>query len=386
MIKGNLKSFTIPNNMKLNIIFVLLDGSRWDRLDKSPEFLELQKKGTTLNKVITAIPYTFGSMNVIFTGLFGKENGVDAYYKMFKLKDTVDFLPEILKKNGYYTCCNLISDKVISSRGFDFYQSHDEYKDDLITDHPKLIKKAFENSEGNPIFCFLQFSRIHTVTVSEILKKYEWDNKEFYQRKDDNLKTYDTVFLEAAKYAKKIYQTLEEMKKLDNTILVFFADHGTGIGERFGERNYGVYTFEETIRTFYLFMGPKIVQNKISDKLASTIDLFPTLLDLSGIEIPSGLPGKSFASFLHGNSEIKENNYVFSETGGLHGPFPSPKEPNVFSIRTDRYKLIYFKTPEEWKLFDLKTDPCELKNLYKSGILEEKPLKEELLSWINRSS
>ncbi len=372
--------------MKKNIIFVLLDGSRWDRLDKSSDFSDLQKKGTMLNKVITAIPYTFGSMNVIFTGLYGKENGVDAYYKMFKLKNSVNFLPEILKENGYYTCCNLISDKVISSRGFDIYQSHDEYKDDLGTEHPKIIKDAFANSDGKPVFCFLQFSKIHTVTVSEILKKYEWDSKEFYEKKDKNLKTYDSAFLEASKYAKKIYQTLYEMKKLDDTILVFFADHGTGVGERFGERNYGVYTFEETIRTFYLFIGSEFSKNKISDKLASTVDIFPTLLDLSDVDIPSGILGKSFISFLNGHSELIEKEHVFSETGGLQGPFPSPKEPNVFCIRTPRYKLIYFKTSEKWKLFDLNIDPGELNNLYGNRIAEEQQMKEKLLSWVNRSS
>lgn len=372
--------------MKPNIIFVLLDGSRWDRLEQSTEFIELQKKGTILNKVITAIPYTFGSMNVIFTGLYGKENGVDAYYKMFKLKDTVEFLPEILRKNGYYTCCNLISDKVISSRGFDYYESHDEYKDDLTKDHPELIKKAFTESERKPVFCFLQFSRIHTVTVSEILKKYEWDNKEFYEKKDENLKTYDTVFLETSSYAKKIYQTLEDMKKLDNTILIFFADHGTGVGERFGERNYGVYTFDETIRTFYLFIGPNIVQDRTSEKLASTIDLFPTLLEISGASNSTETPGKSFSSFLYGDSELEDRKYVFSETGGLQGPYPSPKEPNVFCIRTSKHKLMYFKTPDEWKFFDLEKDPSELNNLYGKGITEEETMKEKLMSWVNRSS
>ena len=99
--------------MKPNILFILLDGSRWDRLHTSPEFMELQKKGTLLNNVITSIPYTFGSMNVIFTGLYGKENGVDAYYKMFKLKDSVDFLPELLQKNGYYTSCDIIDEIVV---------------------------------------------------------------------------------------------------------------------------------------------------------------------------------------------------------------------------------------------------------------------------------
>ena len=128
--------------MRPNIILILLDGSRWDRLHISQEFQNLMKDGTLLNNISAAYPYTFGAMNAIFTGLFGKENGVDSYYKMFRLKDSIAFLPEILQNNGYFTTCDLISDKVISSRGFDLYQSHDEYLDDLTQKHPDFLKKS----------------------------------------------------------------------------------------------------------------------------------------------------------------------------------------------------------------------------------------------------
>ncbi|QDI88798.1 DUF4976 domain-containing protein [Candidatus Nitrosopumilus sp. SW] len=370
--------------MKPNIIFVLLDGSRWDRFHISPELTELQKRGTLLNNVITAIPYTFGSMNVIFTGLYGKENGVDAYYKMFKLKDSVDFLPELLKKNGYYTCCDVITDKVISKRGFDVHQAHDEYNDDLTKKHPDLIREAFNSSKGKPVFCFLQFSRIHTITVSEILKKYKWDNKEFYEKKSENIKTYDNVFTEAGIYAKKIYETVDDLGKLNETILIFFADHGTGVGERFGERNYGVFTYEETIRTPYLFIGPHIPKNRISEGLVSTINIFPTLLELASINYNSTNIGKSFASYLLGKNDLEEDEFAFSETGGLQGPFPSPKEPNVFCVKTKRNKLIFFKATNEWKLFDLQNDPLEQNDVFEKEIQTSQKLKNTLLKWIQR--
>ena len=370
--------------MRPNIIFILLDGARWDRLHVSPEFLDLKKEGTLLNNITTAAPYTFASMNIIFTGLFGKENGVDAYYKMFRLKETVDFLPEILQKSGYFTSCDLITEKVISSRGFDIYQAHDEYTDDLTLRHPDLIRESFEKAKGKPIFSFLQFSKIHTVTVSEILKKYEWNNKEYYDGKKENLKTYDKVFLEASVYAKKVKETIESLGQSKNTILVFFSDHGTGVGERFGERNYGVFLYEETVRTFYLFIGPTIQKNYVIEKLFSTIDIFPTMLDLCGIELNIKSSGKSFASHLIDRSEVAEKEYVFSETGGLQGPHPSPKEPNVFCIKTPQFKLIYFKTPNEWELFDLENDPLEINNLYGKGIEIEDKLSEKLSNWINR--
>jgi len=371
--------------MKPNIIFVLLDGSRWDRLHISPEFSELKKDGTLLTNVTTTAPYTFASMTSIFTGLYGKENGVNAYYKMFRLYDSVDYLPEIFSKNGYFTSCDLISEKVISSRGFDIYQSHDEYKDDLTIRHPQLIEKTLKKADGNPIFLLLQFSRIHTVTVSEVLKKYEWDDKEYYENQKENLKSYDNVFVETAKYALKIKQTIEKLNISQNTILIFFTDHGTGIGERFGERNYGVYLHEETIRTIYLFIGTKIKKNQEFSNMFSSIDIMPTVLELCDIKIPNKIQGKSLISFLTRNPEInKESDYTFSETGGLQGPFPSPMEPNVFCIKNNNYKLIFFKTTNDWKLYDLKNDPLEQKNLYGKNLDIESILKEKLQNWINR--
>jgi len=371
--------------LKPNIILVLLDGSRWDRTNISSDFLDLQKKGTFVNNVTTAAPYTFASVNTIFTGKYGKENGVNAYYKMFRLKDSIHFLPELLQKNGYFTTCNLISEKVISSRGFDIYSSHNEYEDDLILKHPKLIKEYFEKSKNKPLFTFLQFSAIHTATVSEVLKKYEWDDQNFYSRKKENLEIYDIAFKKASIYAQKIFQTIEDLGKSNETIIIFFSDHGTGIGERFGERNYGVFTYEETIRTFYLFLGDLICKNKKSESLLGTIDILPTILDLCKIKIPLELTGKSFSSYLlTSNEKLSENPFTFSETGGLQGPFPSPMEPNVFCIKSSTHKLIYFMTSNKWELFDLKNDPNEIHNIYNTGLKLEEKLKENLLSWINR--
>jgi len=369
--------------MKPNIIFVLLDGARWDRLDKSDDFLKLQKNGFLLNNVSAAYPYTFAEINSIFTGMFGKENGVDAYYKMFRLNETVDFLPELLQKNGYFTSCDLISDKVISSRGFDIHQAHDEYVDDLFSRHPDLIKKSFFNPEKKPFFTFLQFSKIHTATVSELLKKFEWDDPLFYQNKETNLQIYDDAFKESGKYAQKIMDTINELEINNNTFVIFFSDHGTGNGERFGERNYGVFLYEETIRTFYLFIGPNIEKNKISSKLFSVLQIFPTLLELCDCSHHS-IQKSIFSHLKFPKDDFKETLFTFSETGGLQGPFPSPKSPNVFCVKNSKFKLLYYKTPNNFELFDLEKDQKEKNNLYGQSLEIEKILTKKLFDWINR--
>lgn len=370
--------------MKPNIVFVLLDGARCDRIGISQDFTELSRKGTLLNNVSTTIPYTFGSLNTIFTGKYGKENGVDGYYKMMKLKESIDFLPEVLKNNGYFTSRGLISDKILSSRGFDIREVFDEFEDDLNTKHPEFIENTFLKSKNKPFFIFLQYTKIHAVTVTEVLKKFEWDDKNFYNNKSENLKTYDSVFKETGIYAKKIQKTLERLNILDNTIVIFFSDHGTGIGERFGERNYGSFTYEETIRTFYLFIGNKIKEKKISNSLLSTIDIFPTILDLCGIKTNEKFVGNSFANFLKNDEKIPDRKFTFSETGGLHGPYPSPEKSNVFCIKSLEYKLVYLKDQDEWKFYDLKNDPDEIENIIDNESEIQDHMKKNLLEWLNR--
>ncbi len=367
---------------KPNIIFVLLDGARWDRLNISKQFSKLQKEGFLFDNISAAYPYTFGEMNTIFTGLFGKENGVDAYYKMFRLKDSVDYLPEILKNNGYFTSCDLISDKVISSRGFDIYQSHDEYKDNVTLKHIDLIEKSFFNLEKKPFFTFLQFSKIHTATVSEILKKFEWNDPIFYDNKKENLQVYDDAFIETGFYAEKIFEKIKELGICENTFIIFFADHGTGNGERFGERNYGVFLFEETIRTFYLFIGPKIEKNLKSSKLFSATQIFSTILDICNSN--DSLPQSLFPSIKSKNSDFPDLEFTFSETGGLQGPYPSPMKPNVFCIKNLNFKLIYYETPDEFELFNIHDDPLEKNNIFGTGLEIEEILKIKLFEWKNR--
>ena len=119
--------------------------------------------------------------------------------------------------------------------------------------------------------------------------------------------------------------------------------------------------------------------------MLSTIDILPTILDLCKIDQLDNLLGQSISKFLTDQTRklIGKTN-TFSETGGLQGPFPSFYEPNVFCIKSSQYKLIYYKTTQEWLLFDLLEDPLETINLYGKELEIENKLKQKLLEWIDR--
>ena len=110
--------------MKPNVIFIILDGCRWDRTDISNDFKELQSEGMFFNNVTAGIPYTVGAVNVILSGFYGKDNGIDAYYKVLDLKESIKVLPEIFQENGYFTSCNSLHGKVVPERGYDIHGAH----------------------------------------------------------------------------------------------------------------------------------------------------------------------------------------------------------------------------------------------------------------------
>ena len=102
------------------------------------------------------------------------------------------------------------------------------------------------------------------------------------------------------------------------------------------------------------------------------IDVFPTILDYSGIAQGDYLEGKSLRRLIDGKS--KKNNLVYSE-GGYR---KSGKYHSV--IYQDNWKLIHF-SKDKWELYDIKSDPAEQKNLISSNATFADILKKKLLAW-----
>ena len=116
----------------------------------------------------------------------------------------------------------------------------------------------------------------------------------------------------------------------------------------------------------------------------TTLSICPTVLDLCGIKSRTKFQGKSFEPFLNENKELVSEKYTFSETGALHGLYPSPEKSNVFCIKTAKFKLIYLETPDKWELYDLENNPEEKNNIINTNQNIEKELKQKLLEYINR--
>ncbi len=152
----------------------------------------------------------------------------------------------------------------------------------------------------------------------------------------------------------QIGKVLDEIIALDledNTIVVIWGDHGWHLGE---DLVWGKHTlFDVALKSPLIIKvpGTKSVDRRVTS-IVETVDIYPTLLELCGVNSPGQLDGESFAqSFEKRNLEQKNVAYSFFNEG--------------ISVRTDRYRLTkYWRNDEPTiELYDYKNDPWETQNI-----------------------
>ena len=364
--------------MVKNIILISLDGFRKDKIELSPALKSIKENSYYFSEMNTNAPYTFAAQHVIFSGMYPSRNGVNGYYKIFNFKkDEIITLTQLLKENNYYTVSETLDDAILPRQGFDEYNLFDEKTVNLKERHVELIKRL---SKKEKFFAFLDFTDTHLRYVREIIQKYEksGNDDEYYKLKKENNEKYEACIPLADDYIAAIKNALDENGLSENTLLIIISDHGTRLGEKYGEKFYGVFVYEGTINILCIMHIPG-KSPKLITKQCSAIDLYPTIAELAGAKIKkkSEIQGESLLNLVENPSA--ENRAVFVETGGLHGPWPSPEKHNVFCVKINGKKLIYNDTPQTWEFYDLKNDPDELDNKYDEHSQEVNDLKKRLI-------
>jgi arylsulfatase A-like enzyme len=147
----------------------------------------------------------------------------------------------------------------------------------------------------------------------------------------------------------RILQALETSGQTNRTIVIFTSDNGLSMGSHGlrGKQN----MYEHTVGVPLIFRGPHIPPGKRSNAQCYLRDLYPTICELAGIDIPRTVQGRSLVPVLRGEKEA-----IYS---CLYGHYSTTQR----MIRTDRWKLIHYPKAGKFQLFDLYSDPCERKNL-----------------------
>lgn len=179
----------------------------------------------------------------------------------------------------------------------------------------------------------------------------------------------------------KLLSYLQKTSKIDNTIIVFFSDHGEFIGD-FGVFHKLPLFYECLTRIPAIIRYPdKKIKPLCFGGLIEEVDLTPTILEAMGMKIPQSMVGISWHKDICKQlSQGRENILV---EAGLQIPTSAepltgitqkaPFTPNSYGpgamVSNGRYKLsIYYDDQNE--LYDLKTDPYEINNLYGNKSVE----------------
>jgi arylsulfatase A-like enzyme len=149
----------------------------------------------------------------------------------------------------------------------------------------------------------------------------------------------------------KVLTSLKELGLEKNTIVVLWGDHGWHLGDA---RVWGKHTLSEwALRSPLIIKTPGNEKGAVCDRIVSSIDIYPTLMQLCGIEMPAEADGKSLAVLLEEPGNRSWDNHAFSYFN------------KGISLRTDRYRFTkYFrKESPTIELYDHKTDPYENVNI-----------------------
>ena len=194
-----------------------------------------------------------------------------------------------------------------------------------------------------------------------------------------NIQRYSRLFNNAKQYLEKILQKINDLNFDKNSIILVLSDHGIGIGEKYGERAYGAFCYDYTLKTFAYLLNNDFHPQEISNQIRH-VDFMPTILEMLGIKTDDSfekLDGESLIPLINGK-DVSEK-IAYSETGNPLSNKAPPKEPNTKSVRTSKWKLIFNEYDSTKELYDLSSDPKEEKNLIGTGLEIENILWNHLL-------
>ncbi|MEN3940368.1 sulfatase [Prosthecobacter sp. SYSU 5D2] len=156
----------------------------------------------------------------------------------------------------------------------------------------------------------------------------------------------------------RVLDTLEATGLAENTIIVFWGDHGWHLGDHSMWCKHTNY--EQAARIPVIVAAPGASQGVKTSSLIETVDIYPTLSELAGLPAPDRLDGKSFAAVVKDPAQkTRESIIHVYPRNDLLGR----------AIRTDHYRLVEWKkagsqeAPDALELYDYQEDPLETKNL-----------------------
>jgi arylsulfatase A-like enzyme len=194
----------------------------------------------------------------------------------------------------------------------------------------------------------------------------------------DYIDRYDAEIAFADRQIGRVLDALEESPHRNSTLVVLTSDHGESLGEHDYFFDHGHDLFDSSLRIPLILSFPGILpQGEIVQAAVSTLDIFPSVLDLAQVSFPPSLQGRSLLTLVRRSQDRLHDRLFFQNDRHQAG------------ISDGRLKLIFYpetpQTKSRYELYDTWRDPDELRNRYASSEAAVAPLHAELRSFQTRT-
>jgi len=392
---GNIHTLTASNPK--NIVLIGIDTLCWDHTyiensnpyyrKTTPNLNKLARESMIFENAISQAPWTMPAFASILTGKYPRNHGATSLKGRLSKRETT--LAEILRESGYWTgavVSHMYVDELRGfSQGFDSFDESSKKAGTLGITSQKLtstiIDLLLSRPSEKPFFIFAHYFDPH----------YEFRNhKEFgfadnysgwltppllnitnlrsmrhelQQRDLDHIESlYDEEISFCDQEVGRLFDFLNRMELMDDTIIIVVSDHGEEFMER-GWLGHTITLFDELIHVPMIISLPDndMPARRVSD-VVETRAIFPSILDYLGI-IPDS--DRTNTSLIRNSPDKTDDSlhFAFSEVWLPRAPAASGKRVLLSSVRTNDHKLIMDHQKKRTHFFNLKEDPLEQKNL-----------------------
>ncbi|MAQ19346.1 MAG: hypothetical protein CMN30_31665 [Sandaracinus sp.] len=372
-----------------NVVLLVIDTMRASKLKpynsrtrvRTPALDQVAEEGTVFERAQAPENWTKPSVASILTSTFPATHG--AKNDASRLPQTLDTLGEVYQGAGFQTASFIANGYV--SRAFGFDQGWNHYtnyiREQKSTEAENVFGEAIEwmeeHHDDDRMFVYIQTIDPHVPYDPPDEYLHQYDSRTDYTGQVQNRRTHllledakknppqvtfdasDRRRLEALYDGEVSYhdaqlahfmEKMDEMGLTENTIFVITSDHGEEFDDH-GSWGHGHSIFQELIQVPLIVRWPGVTQpGSRVPQVVSTMDVGPTILEATGVDVPDSYEGRSLMGFLRG-----------APPPGPYVAFSDFQE-NRRVIRGGDWKLI-LRSSLTYVLFDLEADPGERNEL-----------------------
>lgn len=413
-----------------HVFLITVDTLRADHMSlygyarrTSPRLAGLAAGGVLFERAIAQWPKTGVSFASMFTGQYPQTTGL-THKAALRIPEEYLTLPELFQESGYTTLA--VNSNAVLAAQFGWNDGFDEFLETwgggdfpedphvfrALIHAPKvnelalpLLEKYARRDKTERLFVWLHYTDPHAPYMlpegfaNPFLGDALFRGDEEAPRKAvrgpyrlggrTDLKyyaaQYDANVLVADSYIGKVLDRAEQLGLLEDSLIVFTADHGESLGEHGSYFEHGPLPYNTTAHVPLFFVRDGLPAGRRVGRPVELIDLYPTLRDLvvPGYDV-TGLEGHSLLPLLGEERQPADAfRFAFSEAG---------EKPRYFrSIQDAKWKLVLgtggkraraVAGPSGFELYDLIRDPRETRNVATLHPEELRRLRRELLEWV----